>query len=74
MRDGVYQAKVDAGVREVPTSSERVELAASRRQNRQLLEDVGILKRATASARERGDQRVNAGRVRHFDNSARGEP
>ncbi|MFD9377662.1 transposase [Streptomyces sp. NPDC059999] len=48
VRDWVRQAQVDAGEREGLTSSEREELAALRRENRRLREDVDILKRATA--------------------------
>ncbi|WP_434099001.1 transposase [Streptomyces xantholiticus] len=46
--DWVKQAEVDAGERDGLTSSEREELAALRRENRRLREDVDILKRATA--------------------------
>ena len=49
MRDWVRQADIDAGVRsDGLTSAEREELAALRRENRRLREDVEILKRATA--------------------------
>ena len=49
VRDWVRQADLDAGVRhDGPTSDEREELAALRRENRRLREDVEILKRATA--------------------------
>ena len=49
VRDWVRQADVDAGVRhDGPTSDERDELVALRRENRRLREDVEILKRATA--------------------------
>lgn len=48
MRLWVAQAETDAGDREGLTSSERAELAALRRENRRLREDVEILKRATA--------------------------
>jgi len=44
----VSQAEVDAGERDGLTSSEREELAALRRENRRLQQDVDILKRATA--------------------------
>ncbi|MET7684230.1 hypothetical protein [Streptomyces sp. NPDC005423] len=47
MRDWVKQAEVAAGERDGLTSSEREELAALRRENRQLREDVEVLKRAT---------------------------
>ncbi|MGW4385346.1 transposase [Streptomyces sp. NPDC004685] len=43
----VSQAEVDAGEKDGLTSSEREELAALRRENRRLREDVDILKRAT---------------------------
>jgi transposase len=42
------QAEIDSGQREGLTSDEREELARLRRENRQLCEDVGILKRAMA--------------------------
>jgi transposase len=42
------QAEVDAGERDGLTSSEPEELAALRRENRRLREDVEVLKRATA--------------------------
>ncbi len=44
----VSRAEVDAGERDGLTSSEREELAALRRENRRLREDVEVLKRATA--------------------------
>ncbi|MEV4076173.1 transposase [Nonomuraea fuscirosea] len=47
VRQWVRQAEVDAGRREGLTSSEREELAALRRENRRLREDVDVLKRAT---------------------------
>lgn len=47
MRSWVRQAEVDDGERHGLTSSEREELAALRRENRMLREDVDILKRAT---------------------------
>ncbi len=47
MRDWVKQAEVDASERNGLTSSEREELAALRRENRRLREDVDVLKRAT---------------------------
>ncbi|MGC4950883.1 hypothetical protein ACLQ2N_32415 [Streptomyces sp. DT224] len=48
VRDWVKQAEVDAGERNGLTSGEREELAALRRENRRLREDVDVLKRATA--------------------------
>ena len=48
VREWVKQADIDAGDRDGLTSEERKELHALRRENRQLREDVGILKRATA--------------------------
>jgi len=47
VRSWVNQAEVDAGERGGLTTEERKELAELRRENRQLREDVGILKRAT---------------------------
>ena len=47
-REWVKQADIDAGRRDGLTTAEREELVALRRENRQLREDVGILKRATA--------------------------
>ncbi|OUC97777.1 transposase [Streptosporangium minutum] len=52
VRDWIRQAEVDTGRRDGLTSSEREELAALRRENRRLREDVGILKRATAFSTE----------------------
>lgn len=49
MRDWVKQAGADAGGRNGPTSSELAELTALRREDRRLREDVGVLKRTTAS-------------------------
>ncbi len=49
VRGWVKQAKVDAGERNGLTSSEREELAALRRENRRLLEEVDVLKRGIAS-------------------------
>ncbi|NRQ37516.1 transposase [Nonomuraea sp. NN258] len=48
VRQWVRQAEVDAGQRDGLTSSEREELAALRRENQRLRQDVDILKRATA--------------------------
>ena len=48
VRRWVAQAETDDGKRPGLTSDERAELAQLRRENRQLREDVGILKRATA--------------------------
>jgi transposase len=50
VREWVKQAGRDTGTREDGglTSTERQELARLRQENRQLREDVGILKRATA--------------------------
>jgi transposase len=48
VRKWVNQAEIDSGRREGLTSDEREELSRLRRENRQLREDVGILKRATA--------------------------
>ena len=50
VREWVKQAERDTGTREDGglTSTERQELARLRQENRQLREDVGILKRATA--------------------------
>jgi transposase len=49
VREWVKQADLDAGTRsDRLTSDEREELAALRRENRRLREDVEILKRATA--------------------------
>lgn len=48
VRQWVRQAEVDNGQRDGLTSSEREELAALRRENRRLRQDVDVLKRATA--------------------------
>ena len=48
VREWVKQADINAGRRDGLTTAEREELAQLRRENRQLREDVGILKRATA--------------------------
>ena len=48
VRQWVRQAQVDDGERPGLTTEERDELAALRRENRRLREDVEILKRATA--------------------------
>ena len=49
MRDWVRQAEIDGGERDGLSSSEgREELAALRRENRRLREDVEVLTRATA--------------------------
>ncbi|GAA3472368.1 transposase [Nonomuraea roseola] len=48
VRDWVRQVEVDSGRGDGLTSSEREELAALRRENRRLREDVDVLKRATA--------------------------
>ena len=50
VREWVRQAERDSGTRSDGglTGAERQELAALRRENRQLREDLGVLKRATA--------------------------
>jgi transposase len=48
VRSWVRQAEIDDGDRGGLTTEERKELVELRRENRQLREDVGILKRATA--------------------------
>jgi len=48
VRAWVHQAEVDAGERDGLTSQELEELRQLRRENRQLREDVEVLKRATA--------------------------
>ena len=48
MREWVKQAEVDRGERGGLSTEERNELTELRRENRQLREDVAILKRATA--------------------------
>jgi transposase len=50
VREWVRQAERDSGTRSDGglTSAERQELAVLRRENRQLREDLGVLKRATA--------------------------
>jgi transposase len=49
VREWVRQAERDAGTGDGGlTSAERQELSALRRENRQLREDLGVLKRATA--------------------------
>ncbi len=60
VRESVEQAERDAGTRDDGglTSTERDELAALRRENRRLREDVDILKRATACSRRRPGERV----------------
>ena len=55
VRDWVKQAEVDAGERDGLSSSEREELAALRRENRRLREDVDILKRATLDSTGQGN-------------------
>jgi len=47
VRSWVHQAEIDAVERGGLTTDERNELAELRRENRQLREDVGILKRTT---------------------------
>ncbi|WP_433687485.1 transposase [Micromonospora carbonacea] len=59
VRDWVKQADVDAGVRtDGLTSVEREELAALRRENRRLREDVDILNLRPLSSRRRPGERV----------------
>ncbi|MFC4060971.1 transposase [Planomonospora corallina] len=53
VRDWIRQAEVDTGRRDGLTSSEREELAALRRENRRLREDVEILKRPRLSSPRR---------------------
>lgn len=48
VRNWLNQAATDAGERPGLSTQERVELAELRRENRQLRQDVEILKRATA--------------------------
>ena len=48
VREWVKQAEVDRGERDGLSTEERNELTELRRENRQLREDVEILKRATA--------------------------
>jgi transposase len=48
VRNWVEQADIDDGKRAGLTTDEHKELVELRRENRQLKEDVGILKRATA--------------------------
>jgi transposase len=48
MRRWVNQAELDLGAREGQSSDDRKELSRPRRESRQLRDDVGILKRATA--------------------------
>lgn len=48
VREWVKQAEIDTGEREGLTTAEREELVRLRRENQQLREDVGILRRATA--------------------------
>ncbi len=48
VREWVKQAEVDRGERDGLSTEERNELTELRRENRQLREDVAILKRATA--------------------------
>ena len=47
VRAWVRQAETDAGERPGLTSDERAELAALRRENRRLQQDIDVLKRAT---------------------------
>jgi transposase len=57
VREWVRQAELDAGYRDDGlTSDERAELAAVRRENRRLREDVEILKRAPRVHAELRDQ------------------
>ncbi|MFI6901730.1 transposase [Nonomuraea sp. NPDC050394] len=58
VRDWIRQAEVNTGARDGLTGSEREQLAALRRENRRLREDVDILKRATLDS---DDQRNAAG-------------
>ncbi len=48
VRNWVREAKIEAGELDELTRTEREELAALRRDNRRLREDIEILKRATA--------------------------
>jgi transposase len=48
VRKWVKQAEIDAGARDGTTTTERDEMTRLRAENRQLKEDVDILRRATA--------------------------
>lgn len=56
----VSEGEVDAGERDGLTSSEREELAALRRENRRLREDVEILKRGPEPGVHQGRQRLDS--------------
>src|SRR5262252_4515935 len=62
VRRWVTQAEIDRGSRPGLTSSEQAELAQLRRDNRQLREDLGIMKRAAAFFARRPGEPVSVHR------------
>ncbi|GAA3795431.1 hypothetical protein GCM10022226_13490 [Sphaerisporangium flaviroseum] len=71
VRDWVRQAEVETGQRDGLTNSEREELAALRRENRRLREDVDILKRRRPSSCGRPGERAPVHRGGEAERSQR---